>query len=211
MRKIIDVSTWDRKAQFQFFKNFEEPFWGATVEVDCTKGYNWAKENGVSFYLYYLFQSMKAVNAVENFRYRYEDEKVYLYDDVGASATVLRENGTFGFSHVGFQEHFSDFVVSANKEFSRVRATEDLVPGSASANVVHYSSVPWLKFTGLSHARTFSRQDSAPKISFGKMTKQNNQLSMPVSIHVHHALVDGIHLGQHVDYFQQYMDEGLEL
>jgi chloramphenicol O-acetyltransferase type A len=209
MREEVDINHWARRSQFQFFKKFEEPFWGVTVRIDCTLAYAWAKANEVSFYLYYLYQSMRAVNAIENFRYRLEGEKVYLYDSVGASATVLRENGTFGFSYVDYHELFSDFEVSANKEFLRVRAREDLVPGSATANVVHYSSLPWLDFTGLSHARLFSRPDSAPKISFGKMSDQNGIKTMPVSIHVHHALVDGFHVGQHVDLFQELMNKGL--
>jgi chloramphenicol O-acetyltransferase type A len=30
---------------------------------------------------------------------------------------------------------------------------------------------------------------------------------MPMSIHVHHGLVDGLHLGQFVDYFQEIMNQ----
>jgi chloramphenicol O-acetyltransferase type A len=48
----------------------------------------------------------------------------------------------------------------------------------------------------------FSVDDSCPKISFGKMTNHNGKRTMPVSIHVHHALVDGLHLGQYIDCLQ---------
>jgi chloramphenicol O-acetyltransferase type A len=30
---------------------------------------------------------------------------------------------------------------------------------------------------------------------------------MPISIHVHHGLMDGSHLGQFVDYFQEIMNQ----
>jgi chloramphenicol O-acetyltransferase len=30
---------------------------------------------------------------------------------------------------------------------------------------------------------------------------------MPTSIHVHHALVDGIDIGRHLDWFQDYLNE----
>jgi chloramphenicol O-acetyltransferase type A len=30
---------------------------------------------------------------------------------------------------------------------------------------------------------------------------------MNMSVHVHHGLMDGLHLGQFVDYFQQIMNE----
>ncbi len=203
MRKKININTWYRQHQFNFFKDFDEPFWGVTIEVDCTIAYESAKVKDRSFYLSYLHKSMLAVNAIEAFRYRMEGEDVFLYDTVGASATVIRENGTFGFSYVDFHEKYDDFAEVANKEFERVRNNNDLIPGSASANVVHYSSLPWIKFTGLSHARDFKRQDTAPKISFGKMTESEGKKIMPVSIHVHHALVDGLHVGQHLEEFQK--------
>jgi chloramphenicol O-acetyltransferase type A len=157
-------------------------------------------------FFYYLHKSILAINAVEAFRYRIEGEEVFLYDTVGASATVDRPDGTFGFSHIGFFKDFEKFEQVAKKEFERVRANTDLVPGSASENVIHYSSLPWLKFTGLSHARSFKRLDSTPKISFGKITEQNGKRLMPVSIHVHHALVDGLHVGQHVEAFQDFLN-----
>jgi chloramphenicol O-acetyltransferase type A len=42
-----------------------------------------------------------------------------------------------------------------------------------------------------------------PKISFGKMTISENKEPCYISIHVHHGLMDGSHLGQFVDYFQK--------
>lgn len=207
MRKKIEIESWDRKNQFKFFKDFDEPFWGITAEVDCTVTYQMAKEKGISFYLSYLHKSLIAVNSVEAFRYRMEGDDVFLYDTVGASATVMRENGTFGFSYIEFYKKYEDFASVANIEFERVKNNDDLIPGSASTNVVHYSSLPWIKFTGLSHARDFKRQDTAPKISFGKMTTHQSKKMMPVSIHVHHALVDGLHVGQHLEAFQDLLNK----
>lgn len=39
------------------------------------------------------------------------------------------------------------------------------------------------------------------------MTENDGVLSMPVSVHVHHALADGYHVGQFVELFQNLMDE----
>ena len=70
---------------------------------------------------------------------------------------------------------------------------------------MHFSSLPWLDFTSFSHARSFSFPDSSPKISFGKMTESKGKKSFSVSIHVHHGLVDGFHVGQFVEKFQELM------
>jgi chloramphenicol O-acetyltransferase type A len=36
---------------------------------------------------------------------------------------------------------------------------------------------------------------------------ENGERTMPMSIHVHHGLIDGMHLGQFVDFFQSIMDQ----
>jgi chloramphenicol O-acetyltransferase type A len=48
----------------------------------------------------------------------------------------------------------------------------------------------------------------AQKISFGKMmVSDTGQRTMSMSVHVHHGLMDGMHLGQFVDYFQEIMNQ----
>ena len=60
-----------------------------------------------------------------------------------------------------------------------------------------------LRFSSISHARSFSYPDSCPKIAFGKMEERDGRRSMPVSVHVHHALMDGFHLAQFFERLQE--------
>jgi chloramphenicol O-acetyltransferase type A len=69
-------------------------------------------------------------------------------------------------------------------------------------NLIRFSTLPWLDFSSVSHARDFSKDDSAPRITFGKITDANGRRTMPISIHVHHALTDGMHVAQFVDHLQ---------
>jgi len=207
MKQKLNIDTWARKEHFNFFKNFEEPFYGVVVNIDCTKAYKLAKENGVSFFLYYLHKSLTAVNALEPFKYRIYGDDVFLYGQINAGPTIGRANGTFGFSYVHYHPSFQEFIIGANKEIERVQSTTTLFASNLADDIVHYSALPWVNFTSLSHARSFSFQDSCPKMSFGKMTENNGKLTMPASIHVHHALIDGLHVGQYVDLFQQLMNE----
>ena len=203
MKQVLNIETWARKDHFRFFKQFEEPFFGVTIQVDCTKAYQTAKANGWSFFLYYLHCSLMAANKIEPFRYRILNDDVFIYDEVHASPTINRPDGTFGFAYMNYYPGFETFAAAAQQEINRVQQSTGLVPSVSGQNVVHYSSVPWLSFTSLSHARSFTFQDSCPKISFGKMTEQAGVRSMPVSIHVHHALMDGFHAGQFAELFQQ--------
>lgn len=206
MKQLFDLENWPRKDHFNFFNRFEEPFFGVVVDIDCTIAYHKCKKEGTGFFLYYLHQALTAANAIENFRLRIEDGQVYSYETVHASAVINRTDGTFGFSYIDYAPSFETFHMGAKKEIERVQNTMGLVPAGSGANVIHISAMPWLKFTSLSHARSFSFKDSCPKISFGKMTEENGKKTMPVSVHVNHALADGYHVSLFVDKFQALMN-----
>lgn len=208
MKKKLNLETWSRKEHYEFFKQFEDPFFGICVRIDCTKAYKVCKEQNESFFLYYLHKSLVAANGIESFRYRIADDVVYLYDEIHASPTINRPNGTFGFSYMDFYRDFTTFSTEAEKEIERVRSTTKITPEVSGGNVIHYTALPWIDFTSISHARHFSFGDSCPKIAFGKMTESNDgSKSMPVSVHVHHALMDGYHVAEFIDVFQQGMNE----
>ncbi len=204
MKHFLDLDQWPRKEHFHFFRQFDEPFFGATVMVDCTIAYEKAKSSGVSFFLYYLHKTLTAVNAVEAFRYRVADDKIVVHDRIDGSATIGRDDQSFGFSMIAFDPDFEVFSKNAMTEIERVKNTPGLFTRSFDQdNLIHFSSLPWVDFTSLSHARSYTFPDSCPKISFGKMsTSENGKRTMPMSVHVHHALMDGLHLGQFVDRFQ---------
>ena len=206
MKKLFDLENWVRKDHFNFFNNFEEPFFGVVVEIDCTIAYNKCKKEGKGFFLYYLHQALAAANSIENFKLRIEDNQIYIYDNVHASAVINRHDGTFGFSYIDYSPEFEDFEAAAKKEIEQVQNSKGLIPAGSGANVIHISAMPWLKFTSLSHARSFTFKDSCPKFSFGKMTDENGKKSMPISIHVNHALADGYHVSLFIDEFQNRMN-----
>ena len=208
MRKLLNMETWSRKDHFHFFSRFEEPFFGITTDVDCTIAYDACKARDCSFFLYYLHKSLLAANYIEPFRYRIIDGAVWVYDQVNASPTINRPDGTFGFAYMNFEQDFHLFLVNARIEMERVRHTKGLEPAIAGENVIHYSSIPWIHFTAISHARSFAFKDSIPKITFGKIREVDGKKLMPVAIHVHHGLMDGWHVGQFLEHYQEVMNQG---
>lgn len=206
MKTAIDIDQWVRKDHYLFFSPFEEPFFGVTVTIDCTKAYKTSKQKGNSFFLYYLYRTLKAANSIENFRYRIIDKQVYLFDQANASPTINRPNGTFAFAHIKYHTDENQFYKMALEEIERVQNSTGLEPLAPDESYIHFSAIPWIDFTSLSHSRRFSFPDSIPKISFGKMTEHNGKKTMPVSIHVHHGLADGYHVGQFIEKFQELMN-----
>lgn len=207
MKQKLDLNTWNRKEHFLFFKQMEEPFYGINTSIDCTKAYAKAKELGVTFFSYYLHKTLSAVNATENFRYRIIEDEVYVFDVIDASATVMREDTTFGFSYMPFSEEIIGFAKTVQTEIERIQSTTGVFTREYPENLIHFSALPWINFSSLSHARSFTWPDSCPKISYGKLIDENGTKSMPISIHVHHGLVDGYHVGLFLDALQQLMNE----
>ncbi|GET21539.1 chloramphenicol acetyltransferase [Prolixibacter denitrificans] len=204
----IDLSTWNRREHFAFFSQFDEPFFSIVSEVDCTVAYRKAKEHGIPFFIWYLYQSLQAVNLTEPFRYRIIDDEVVVFDEVHASSTVARDDHTFGFTFMPYREDMKAFVAEALPEIERVQQLEGLCfdEQTSRTDVIHYSSIPWINFTALTHARHNARKDSVPKISFGQYREKEGKLMMPVSISVHHGLMDGYHVGQFLAKFQELLE-----
>lgn len=207
MKTRIDIDTWQRKDHYLFFSKFDEPFFGVTLEVDCTIAYKKAKEKRVSFFLYYLYKSLEAANEVENFRYRIVDKEVYLFDKVNASPTINRPDHTFGFAYMDFYDSWQEFYPNAKKQIDMVHNSKGLTPAVSGENVIHYSSIPWINFTSISHARSYSFPDSSPKITFGKLTHKDGVSTMAVSIFLHHGLGDAYHISLFAERFQELLNQ----
>ena len=109
MKRKIDVDNWVRKAHFEFFSTFEEPYYGVCVNIDCSAAYRFAKRSGISVFLYYLFQSLSAAQRIEPFKQRIEGREVFVHDRIDAGSTVARSNGTFGYGYFRFSKKSGRF------------------------------------------------------------------------------------------------------
>ncbi len=204
----LDLQGWNRKEHFEFFSNFDEPFFGIVSEVDCTKAYKFSKNNDRSFFAHYLHKSLTAINEIPEFKYRILAKEVVVCDIVHAAATIARKDGTFAFSFAEFHPDFDVFQTALNKEINEVQNSTGLrlSENTQRLDAIHYSSFPWHKLTGLTHSRDFKTSDSVPKITFGKMYEQNSQLKLPVAINAHHGLMDGFHVAKFLEVFQEFLD-----
>lgn len=206
MKNKLDITTWNRKEHFEFFKQMDEPFFGVSVVIDCTKAYAKAKELNVSFFTYYLHKTLVAVNKIEEFRFRILNDEIYIFDKIDVSSTILREDKTFGFSEIEFDFDLNKFAENTKNEIVRIQATTGLLTREYSENLIHFSALPWINFTSFSHARSFTWPDSCPKISFGKLMEENGKKTMSLSVHVHHGLMDGYHVGKLIELLQEEMN-----
>lgn len=201
MKKQLDIANWNRREHYAFFSQMDEPFHGLNLNVDCTWAYQYCKEKQHSFFLFYLHQILNAIMRTDAMRYRIEDGKVFDYEVIHANATVQRADHTFGFCPIYYEENFATFAAGANIAMDKIKNSSGLCFNDECAreDVIHFSAIPWISFTGLTHARQYDRKDSVPKISVGKFFKQDQRLMLPIAIFVHHGLVDAYHVHQFIE------------
>ena len=203
----LDITNWNRKPLFDHFRTLQDPTFAITANVDVTKAYTRAKENKQSFYLTYFHACMIAINSVENLKYRIDGDKIAIYDVINASATIARPDTTFGFSYFDFSENFTVFANNFQQEKERILNSNDLFPPTYSPGCIHSSAIPWVSFTGHKEPYMGDKDASVPQLAFGKLIIEENKKLMPVAINVNHALVDGLHIGQFFEKFQQELDK----
>jgi chloramphenicol O-acetyltransferase type A len=209
MSGYLDIETWNRRRQFEFFKDYANPFFNICAEVDVTRLHGLTRDaEGISFLVAYHFFSIKAANEVEQFRYRLRGDRVLVHDRIHAGTTLLLADETFTFVYFDYTEDFGVFHARA------VQAIEAAKSGAASLearadrdDLIYHSVIPWVTFTSISHARKGEGQESVPKISFGKYRTDGDRIRMPVSVEVHHALMDGLHVGRYFEKLESYLSD----
>ena len=145
-------------------------------------------------------EKRKCINATTAFKLRIENGEVVEYDKINISPTIGREDGTFGFGFFEYDTDLSLFIENAEKEIHRVKNSTGLSfsKDTARADVIRYSALPWFAFSEMKHAGSIQTGDSIPKISTGKLIQEKKKLLLPISISVHHGLVDGRNVAEFI-------------
>jgi chloramphenicol O-acetyltransferase type A len=208
MTKYLDTSTWARRAVFEFFRQFDKPYFNICMQLNITRLLALLHDRPeVSVSLAYHYFALRAANETEPFRYRLRDGKVIVHDVIHGGTTVLLPNETFTLAYFDYEEDFETFIERAD------RAVKEVLSGDGSFNPdpgddrIHFTALPWVSFTSFSHARNWGREDSVPKIAFGKFLKTSDRTLLPFSVEVHHALMDGLHVGRYVSRLEEALAE----
>ena len=209
MGRYIDLDEWRRREHFLLFRDFEKPHFSITATVDVSACYEASRGGeGASFTLAMLFAAMEAANTVEAFRLRLREDRVWCHDAVGIGCTVLRPDRTFGFSYFAHETSFARFAAEGAREMERARAGTTLGDErEADDATLHATVLPWVRFTSFTNA--MRREDSVPKLTFGKRYAEGGAWYVPVCVEVHPALVDGIDVGEFFQHFQELLAQPL--
>jgi chloramphenicol O-acetyltransferase type A len=206
--KYIDFENWKRKEHFEFFYRMDYPQFNICFNLDITLFLKFTKERNLSFYYAMIYAVTDVVNGIDDFKYRIRDNKVVLHDKIHPSFTYMDDSdkdGLFKMVTVDFKDDIFEFEKSAKETCLSQKDYFSLDKLIGRDDLIYITCIPWVSFTHISHTITINRNDSVPKISWGKYFIDGDKVLLPFSVQVNHALMDGFQIGKFVGKLQEYL------
>ena len=197
-----ELKDFERQGLFEQYHAKDNPFLYVTTKVDITNIYNKCKK----YYATIAYFIAVALNDIDNFKYRYEDGKIYKYDKLNPNFTQMFDDKNIGYFTCQFKDTYAEFI----KEYccmqdmfqknQKTYANED--PGE-----VWCSYVPWYNFSSI--LTPFDKRITIPQFIWDKFSFENDKTYINLSIMAHHGFVDGYHVGLFIEKFN-YIIENLD-
>ena len=204
--KTIDLETWPRAAHYHFFKRMDYPHYNICANIDITNFLAKTREQGLPFYYSMIFAVMSVLNTVDEFKYRIRGEEVVLHDIVHpVFSDMPKDSDNFKMVYTQMGESIESFTKEAKQKSQSQTASfvkEDL---ECIDDLVYITTVPWISFTNISHTISFNKDDSVPRLAWGKYFSNGDKIMMPFSVQAHHSFVDGVHMGRLFEALQEYL------
>ena len=205
MPHFLDLERWPRRPAFEFFKSYDNPYFNICASLTVTELVELSRSRAeLSFSSACLFGALGAANEYEPFRYRMQGGRVWVHDVLHAATTTLVDEERLAFIYFDYASDLLTFQSNAARATQALEKEAAIIDDCADrSDLIHFSSLPWVSFTSISHARNWRREDSVPKITFGRYQIADGRATMPISIEVHHALMDGLHVARYLELVQQ--------
>ena len=203
----LDVENWPRKATYEFFRDYDDPFFNFTANVDITRLYRFAKENNLSISLASLFKIMTAANEIREFRIRLMDGRLVEFDRIDATQTILNEDETFSFAYFDMKPDVFEFDKAGRLAVEKYKRLKTFDVESDRVDLIYFSVIPWVSFTSFKHATRLDRTQTVPRIVFGRIFDEGKTKKIPLSVEANHTIMDGLHVGRLFNRFQELINE----
>lgn len=194
--RTIPMEHYPRRAHFDYFRTLPYPYVGVTQAVDVTELVRFCREKGISFFLAVLHAAALAANGIPEFRQRIRNGEIIEYDECPTSHTEPLENGTYCYCTVRHHFSLAEYLARAEEARQRSRAAASIAEDEDVESMLFITCLPWLHYSALIQP-VAGGDESNPRISWGKYEADaQGRLMLPVTVLAHHALVDGLQLGQ---------------
>jgi len=206
MRKI-NMETWPRHEHFRKFSTWDYPHFSMCANVDLTSFYPFVKQRGFSLNVAIVYLIARTANAIPEFRYRIRPGEVVEHKIVHPASTILLDDNSFTFRTFEYAEDFSVFAKKAVEQIDCTKDHPTLEDSPGQDDLLFMTAIPWVSFTSFMHPLHLHPVDSVPRFAWGKVFWEGEFVKMPLSVQGHHAVMDGLHVGQYYAEYQDLLDQ----
>ncbi|MGN1344941.1 MAG: CatA-like O-acetyltransferase [Traorella sp.] len=203
--KEIDLEHYPRREHFEYFSSLQYPYVGITNNVDVSELVHFCKEHQYSFYLVFMHAVALAADEIDELRQRIHNQKIIEYSECPTSHIELLDNGTYCYCTLYHHMELDEYVSYAENARKQCRLKGSIEEDSNSESMYFISTLPWLHYSSLIQP-VAGGEESNPRITWGKYQKDYyGREQLPVTILVHHALVDGIHIAHFYENLEKHL------
>lgn len=172
------------------------PHFSLVVPVSFGKVYECIRREGLHFTSAVVYLISRSANSIPELRRRIRSDRVVEHDVVHPSFSI-QTGGTdvFSFCYVDYNSDFSVFTRSVHSAMREMAATPSFEDDPDRDDYLFLSAIPWVHFTSLTHPIQIRNVDSIPRITWGKLSSEEEGCKLPVGLQAHHGVVDGRHAG----------------
>ena len=209
MKTRIDPHSLSRFRRYQVYTKYNPCQFSMTVDIDISRLRDYRQRNKRSLYAHLIYALSRVVQEFPRARYRLENDRLYLYDQLHPSFTIMNEQtklfSVLSIRHTPLRD---DFIARYNDTLTRYKEHTGLMPPSdAPQNCFHISMIPWASFTSFSLHLPENKTYFTPIFTFGKFKEIENRTLLPLAIQVHHAVCDGYHACMMTKRFEEICNE----
>jgi chloramphenicol O-acetyltransferase type A len=202
--KYITFDNPHRQKHFEFFRNMNHPHFSITANVEIGPLLTQIKKEQLPFMPTMVWVTSQTANELAPFRQRIRGEKIVEHEIVHPSFAVDTDAAdVFSFCEVPFSTDFHLFINQALETIEKMKSNPTFEDEENRDDYLFLSSIPWVSFSGITHAMSYHPHDSVPRITWGKYFEENGKILLPLSVQVHHALVDGKYVGYFFQKFEK--------
>ncbi|MDM1362407.1 CatA-like O-acetyltransferase [Myroides marinus] len=208
----FDIENWNRKEHFYHFKDQLRCGFSLTTKIDISQVIPFIKEHGYKFYPTIIYLISKAVNKQQEFKLAMKDNELIEWDTVNPAYTIMHtETETFSELCSMYTDNLKDFLKEYDRVQEKYKGNYAMSPQTGIENIFHISMIPWVSFDGFNLNVPGFGDYFAPIFTLGKYTVNKDEVLMPISIQVHHATCDGLHVSKLLNSLQEYCNSISEL
>jgi chloramphenicol O-acetyltransferase type A len=206
---IINRENWYRKEYFEHYLKQQTTF-SITHNINITVLMKNLKKKNYKLYPAFIFMVTKIANSHREFRTNFNTEgHLGYWTEVLPSYTIFdKKTCTFSAIWSPNLTHFSEFHAQYEKDVEKYNGTATLFPKTpVPENIIPISMIPWSSFTSFNLNINNGGNFLLPIITGGKYSQIEDELFLPISLQLHHAICDGYHASIFLNDLQKLADE----